>query len=231
MRRAVPALLILLLLTAPGGGSGAWWRLPDRLHPGKPFNLAERPGWLTRHKLARIEHDPSACRAVLQEAGWDVRALPDRETGPGCGLRDAVLIRRTGTRVNTPFSLSCRAALSVALWERHVVQPAAHELFRQPVVGLHHLGSYACRNLYGREGAARSRHATADALDVAGFTLADGTRISVSGGWQAPGAPSAFLKRVHGGACRVFDGALGPAYNEAHADHLHLERGGYRVCR
>lgn len=39
------------------------------------------------------------------------------------------------------------------------------------------------------------------------------------------------LREVHRGACRVFDGVLGPAYNEAHRDHLHLDRGGPRVSR
>ena len=40
-------------------------------------------------------------------------------------------------------------------------------------------GSFACRNIYHRQQARRSEHATADALDVSGFRLADGRRVSV----------------------------------------------------
>ncbi|MDP1565718.1 MAG: extensin family protein [Polaromonas sp.] len=83
----------------------------------------------------------------------------------------------------------------------------------------------------------RSQHATADALDIAGFTLANGRSISVLRQWQADeaaavAAPDAlFLKEAHRGACRYFKGVLGPDYNAAHKDHFHLETGGYGICR
>lgn len=34
---------------------------------------------------------------------------------------------------------------------------------------------------------------------------------------------AAFLKRLHGGSCRVFATVLGPEANEAHRDHFHLD--------
>ncbi|MDP2032969.1 MAG: extensin family protein [Polaromonas sp.] len=83
----------------------------------------------------------------------------------------------------------------------------------------------------------RSRHATADALDIAGFTLANGKSISVLRQWQADDAAAAagpeaqFLKAAQRGACRYFKGVLGPDYNAAHKDHFHLETGGYGICR
>ena len=114
----------------------------------------------------------------------------------------------------------------------------------QRVTAIAHLGSYACRNVNRGEGAApnapaanRSRHATADALDIAGFTLANGKVISVLRQWPAqdgetvPGPEALFLKEAHQGACRYFPGVLGPDYNAAHRDHFHLETGGYRMCR
>ena len=61
--------------------------------------------------------------------------------------------------------------------------------------------------------------------------LADGRRISVLRDWGRPGPAGALLEQVNDGACRVFDGVLGPRYNAAHRDHLHLDRGPYRICR
>jgi hypothetical protein len=103
-------------------------------------------------------------------------------------------------------------------------------------VAIEHLGSYACRNVNRGEGAvpgaSRSRHATADAFDVAGLTLADGRRLTVRRDWSGKGAPEDLLLRdAHRGACRFFDGVLGPDYNAAHRDHFHLETGGYSMCR
>jgi len=77
----------------------------------------------------------------------------------------------------------------------------------------------------------RSRHATAEAFDVAGFVLADGRRIRVLGDWSADTSSAKFLRDVRDGACRFFDGVLSPDYNAAHRDHLHLDRGRYRYCR
>lgn len=157
--------------------------------------------------------------------------LPDHDAGAGCGWRGAVRVERMQVRVGSAFTLSCPAAVSLALWERHVVQPAAQMHHGSAVVAIEHLGSYACRNLYGRSDGQRSQHASANALDVAGFVLGNGRRISVARHWKGEGAEADFLREVHHGACRSFDVVLGPDYNAAHADHLHLDRGRARICR
>jgi hypothetical protein len=159
------------------------------------------------------------------------RQLPDRDIGAACGLRNAVRVEATSARIGEPFALTCRSAVPLALWEYHFVQPGALTHFGRKVAGLEHLGSYSCRNVYGREDARRSRHATADALDVSGFVLDNGRRVRVARDWAGTGAEARFLREVHKGACKVFDGVLGPDYNEAHRDHLHLDTGSYRICR
>ncbi|RYF37384.1 MAG: extensin, partial [Comamonadaceae bacterium] len=60
---------------------------------------------------------------------------------------------------------------------------------------------------------------------------ADGRRIGVLRDWSRPGPEADFLRKVHAGACRFFDGVLGPEYNAAHRDHLHLDGGAWRACR
>ena len=111
------------------------------------------------------------------------------------------------------------------------MQPAAVRHFGSPVNRLEHFGSYACRNVNGREGGRRSQHATADALDVAGFVLSNGRRILVRTDWNGDAQEVSFLREIHAGACRLFDTVLGPEYNAAHHDHLHLDRGSFRICR
>jgi hypothetical protein len=131
---------------------------------------------------------------------------------------------------------SCPVAAALTVLEREVLQPAAVRHFGKAVARIDHAGSYSCRRLYGRDEGPYSEHATAEAIDLLGFQLEDGTRISVLRDWGSEGAEAAFLREVRDGSCRLFATVLSPDYNAAHADHLHLdmaERGrtGWSVCR
>lgn len=228
---ALAASLLALAL------SRSWLAVPPEWSPWAPLDLEAAPNWLTRYKLARLSNDRDLCTRVLAGAEMKYRAVPDEATGAQCGLFDAVTVERTASDIGQPFSLTCRAAVSLALWEKHSVAPAAQRHFGSRVQRIEHFGSYACRNVYGRPDATRSRHATAEALDIAGFVLDDGRRIRVLGDWGDRGdssedtAAASFLHDVRDGACRFFDGILSPDYNAAHRDHLHLDRGRYRYCR
>lgn len=226
-------LLAALLLWAFGSQRIA---VPAAWNPWAPLDTDAEPNLLTRFKLQRASADRESCRATLAGADLRVVAVADRETGPGCGFDNAFRIERSSVAVGEPFTLSCRAALSLAMWERHVLQPAAQQYLGQRVVRIEHLGSYACRNVYGLDDRRRSQHATADALDIAGFALADGRRIRVLRDWPKADAEetpvsSDFLVALRDGACRYFDAVLGPDYNQAHADHFHFDRGFARICR
>jgi hypothetical protein len=210
---------------------GRQWHLPDRHNPWAPLHIEEPPGWLTRYKLARLDDAPAVCLSTLEQATMRFQPVPDRAVSSGCGFDNAVRIERTSVQVGEPFTLSCPAAVSLALWERHALQPAAASMLGSGVRRIEHYGSFACRNVYGREGGRRSQHATADALDVAGFVLDDGRRITVASHWHSGDERSAFLRSIQAQACVFFDGVFGPDYNAAHADHLHLDRGPFRLCR
>lgn len=225
----------LLLLAATGGaalvGTGTV-TLPPRYDPWAPLDIGETPNLLTRFKLSRLEGAPRQCRAVLGAAGLRFTPVEDRRTGDGCGLRDAVQVGRSAVAFNSGFTVTCPLAAAWMLFETHTLQPAAERHFGQRVARVRHLGSYACRNLYGRAEGRRSQHATANAIDIAGFTLADGTTIALPGDWMpADARKGAFLRDVRDGACGFFRAVLGPDYNEAHRDHFHLDMGPYRVCR
>lgn len=227
------ALLTLILVVAAAAIAihQRWIAIPDRLNPWAPLVIDAEPNFLTRYKLARLTGDRDLCFSILKTADMEYEPLPDRQTGEACGLYGAVRIDATTAGVGQPFSLSCRTAVALALWEHHSMQPMAERHFGSPVSKLEHFGSYSCRNVYNRSEGTRSRHATAEALDVAGFVLKDGRRIRVLRDWPEDSAESRFLHDLRDGACRFFDAVLSPDYNAAHRDHLHLDRGPYRTCR
>ncbi|WP_116809229.1 extensin family protein [Steroidobacter cummioxidans] len=225
------ALLALTVAAAVYGVRSGMIDVPPDWNPWEQLDVNAEPNFLTRYKLDRLSERAEQCQQVLATTDIEYQRLDNRVTGPACGFFNAVRVERTTSRVGKPFSLSCRTAVSLALWERHVLDPAAQRHFGQKVATLEHFGSYSCRNVYGRAQATRSQHANAEALDVAGFVLEDGRRIRVLKDWEEDGASGAFLREIRTGACRFFDGVLSPNYNAAHRDHFHFDRGPYRVCR
>lgn len=205
--------------------------------PWTPLDLAQPPGLFTAGKLVALGRDAPKCRALLDRAGVRYATLSPRRDGPQCGYADGIRFVGGGSRriaMRPTVGMACPVAAALAMWEWNVVQPAAQRHFGTAVTGFDHLGSYNCRRIYAS--ATWSEHATADAIDIAGFRLADGTRITVLRDWKGSGAKAAFLREVRDGACKVFTTTLSPDYNAAHADHLHLDeanRGpmGWRACR
>jgi hypothetical protein len=206
--------------------------------PWTDLDLAQPVGLFTGRKLAALTQDPVHCRALLVRAG-----VPHIRVQPGgsgqCRYSDAVRLKpQEGNALLSPAAVapSCPVAAALKLWEWHVVQPAAQQSFGQAVKSIDHFGSYSCRRLYGLSQGDFSEHATADAIDISGFTLADGRRISVAADWGGGGKEAEFLRLVRKGACQFFATVLSPDYNAAHRDHFHLdqaERGafGWRGCR
>jgi hypothetical protein len=68
-----------------------------------------------------------------------------------------------------------------------------------------------------------SEHAYGNALDVAGFILADGRKITVKNGWRGTPEEQGFLHDVQLAACNTFTTVLAPGYNAAHYDHIHVD--------
>lgn len=233
--RRIIILATILILSFLGY---AWLRQRPQDMPWTALDLAQPIGLFTGRKLAALTREPEQCHALLTRAG-----VPHARMKPGgagqCGYSDAVRLKADAQAIAlSPASVapSCPVAAALKLWEWHVVQPAAQRFLGQPVETITHFGSYSCRRLYGRGEGDFSEHATADAIDIAGFVLADGRRINVVRDWRARDEEAAFLRAVRDGACGLFSTVLSPDYNAAHGDHLHFdqaERGalGWRVCR
>ncbi|URW77003.1 extensin family protein [Sphingomonas donggukensis] len=209
--------------------------------PWTPLDLAEKPGMFTSRKLAALGDDFAGCRALLEKAGVRHTALaPVTAQGGQCGYADGVRVTGGAARLRyVPVNLgvACPVAAGMAMLEWNVIQPAAERHFGERVRSVEHFGSYNCRRLYGRGSGDWSQHATADAIDLAGFVLADGRRISVVRDWSGQDAKkAAFLRDVRDGACGLFTTVLSPDYNAAHRDHFHLDQAnrgmmGWRACR
>ena len=208
--------------------------------PWTPLDLSQPVGAFTGRKLAALVGQGEQCRRLLERAGVRFSALAPRAPLAQCGYSDAVRFApggalRLGYRPGD-LGTSCPVAAALALWEWHVVQPAALEHFSSEVAAIEHFGSYSCRRLYGRDQGAWSEHARANAVDIGGFVLADGRRISVARDWRDEGPRGRFLRDVRDGGCALFATVLSPDYNRAHSDHFHFdqaERGrfGWRGCR
>lgn len=237
LRRAAAWLCLVFLAAALTLIGWASLRGRPQDLPWTPLDLSQPVGLFTGRKLAALDRDGITCRRLLKQAGIHHAAVPPRHDG-ACGYDDGVRLTRGGAlrlRLDPADAvLACPVAAGLALWEWDVVQPAAQARFGSPVIGIEHLGTYNCRRI--ADSASWSEHARADAIDVAGFRLADGTHISVARDWRRNDAKARFLHQVRDGACRLFATTLSPDYNAAHADHLHLDQAprgaiGWRACR
>ena len=194
--------------------------------PWKPFDLDQPIGLATHVKLARIGANYDRCRQALAAGGVRFESLPPRREGQCAVLSGVELLEGPAPLSPAHPVMSCSEALALAVWERHVVQPAARDLLAAQVVRIEHFGTYNCRPIRG-EADHLSEHAFADAIDISAFDLASGRQVSVLKDYRAAGPGGAFLRRVSRGACGVFGHALGPDYNADHHDHFHLDMGAW----
>jgi hypothetical protein len=225
------ALPLLLLGTVVLAGD-RWIAAHPEHNPWAPLNLNDPPGWTTKRKLAALREDPAECRAVLDRSTVPFSILPPSGEG-ACARPDRAILTGLLFRPSRPAT-TCAVSAALTLWAEREVKPAAKDLFDSDLARLEHLGAFSCRRLYGRGSGPWSEHATGNAIDIAGFILADGTRISVLRDWNGEERSARFLRRVRDGACGAFGTVLSPDYNAAHRDHLHLDqraRGLGGVCR
>ncbi|UVM00687.1 extensin family protein [Pseudomonas atacamensis] len=222
------------VLLAMGGAAVSVWRgwleVPPQWNPWAPLDIKAAPNWLTGYKLMRLRSDPELCAQALSSS--DLRVSPQADSpGAKCPLIGALRVQGGEVALSSSFIASCPLAVAYAMFEHHTLQPAAQSAYGQKIARVDHLGSFACRNVYNRESGALSRHASADALDIAGFRLADGRTISVLKDWPKQNQDAEFLRQLRNGACESFSVVLSPDYNAAHRNHFHVDVGRWSVCR
>lgn len=214
-------VLLLLVLAGLFIAGRSWLAAHPEHNPWAPLDLNGPKGWATQQKLVALRDDVPTCRAVLERSEVPFDVLEPAGEGE-CRREDRTRLSGYPLTPAAPAT-TCPVAVAMELWKRDTLDPAAQELFGSEVASIEHLGSYSCRRLYGRNDGPWSEHATANALDIAGFVLEDGTRISVLSDWQGEGDKQSFLREVRDGACGAFSTVLSPDYNAAHADHFHFD--------
>jgi hypothetical protein len=222
MRKVVALVPLMALL-------GACSVLPQTRAPEQQASIKRSTQIFTPRSEVR------ACLADLGARKAAFSPLPDRYFGAGCSTLGTVqLDKLKSDHANLALSnlgpVACPLADTFAAWARFGADRAAQQILGSPIVRIETMGSYNCRNVAGSS--RRSAHARAEAIDISGFVLADGRRITVAGNWndKSPKVRQ-FFTAVHASACKRFGTVLGPAYNAAHRDHLHVELGGRSFCK
>ncbi|MBR1144459.1 extensin family protein [Bradyrhizobium sp. AUGA SZCCT0431] len=120
-------------------------------------------------------------------------------------------------------TLACPIVSVLDRWLADSVQPAAQRWFGVRVVEIKQISAYSCRGMNGNPNSHISEHAFGNALDIASFSLADGRRVTVKGGWRGMPEEQGFLRDVQASACQQFNTVLAPGSNRHHEDHIHVD--------
>jgi hypothetical protein len=179
------------------------------------------------------------CDERLKAAGLRTKpaTLPTRRAREGheCGAPQVVVYRgpKDGVRWSSSPIVTCGMALALARFES-VLQDEAQEHFKQRVVRIEHLGTYACREMARFDFV--SEHSYANAIDLSVFQLANGRKISVERHFGRPGtepksAEGRFLRAL---ARRLYDEEVFSVvvtefFDKLHRNHFHVDMARYRV--
>src|SRR5579872_995165 len=200
------------------------------------FGRPERPIWRTQAE--------NACFARKQVILSDWIAAAPGIDGPGiCGMTRPLKVSALddgAVAVDQTLTIDCPMVPALEAWLKAIVEPDAQSRLGQKVAAVNVFGAYSCRSIDNRPGARLSEHAFGNAVDVAGFTLADGRRIDFGHDWKTEGSQeAAFLHEAHAGACQYFTTVLGPGADGFHTNHIHLDlanhgstdTGPRRICK
>ncbi|MEP2987725.1 MAG: extensin family protein [Parasphingorhabdus sp.] len=174
---------------------------------------------------------PSArqCFSQLSKANVRFSPLPNRNFSGGCSQIDSIKLLDVGADVTNLGPVRCELAAHFASWTEYAVKRAARKYLGSDLKRIETMGSYSCRNIAGS--GRLSQHAHANAIDVSGFVLNDGRRITVESHWKSGGNKRKFFAAIHNSACKRFGTVLSPNYNAAHRDHFHFDMSGNGFCR
>lgn len=216
VRIVVFCLLAVLTACAPRSSSRA--PLPQ---PTQPPASSQ---WIGRDVIQ------AACLNDLVATGAKFDLIAQAEAGKdGCTLNNGVRLISTTVDLVRPAEMTCPMAVRLVQFEKEVLVPEAQRVFGQPLKQINHAGAFTCKRMTGN-GSKISEHGHGQAIDIWGFFLRDGTRISVDQHFRARGREGDYLRSVNRAACRYFSVVLGPNADAAHAKSFHWDIGPWNRC-
>lgn len=196
---------------------------------------ANEPGTETYVCLPGEASELGACYAELAATGAAFSptiiadASPSTHPNLNCHVEDPVQLHSPVDGIDlqyfsssTPGSVkgSCEMALSIV--------DTMADVKPYDVKSMLHMGTYNCRVISGTD--SLSRHAYGDAVDIYGFDMSDGGRVTLEGDWQHDTTnPSGFgAEFLYDAAYRwhedeIWNIILTPNYNDAHDNHFHVD--------
>lgn len=238
-------LIALVWLVGAGGGiavaeviplprarppvSAPPWAQPA---PPEPHSFRAAAG--ADFNTAEVTDKPTDCDLRLEKIAA-IEPMP-RLIGPGaCGGGDMVRIDavllpdRKRIEIKPAPYLRCPMAEQLAGWVRDdaaVKVAAAGPALRS----VETYDDFECRGRNRQTNGKVSEHGKGNAIDVRGFTLADGRFI----GLTDMAASKELRADLRKSACARFTTVLGPGSDGYHEQHIHLDlierRNGYRIC-
>ena len=203
---------------------------------GGTFNSGQRAPWRGQTEQACFASGAVQASAYVQPM--------ETIDGPGvCGLERPLRVSGLlGGRVGVSPSATIGCPLTAALdrWvDGRRCSRRRDRYFGSRVVEIKQIAAYGCRGRNGNRFGNISEHAFGNALDIAGFRLANGEDISRGreDGGGARQRERAFLQAVFAGACAEFYTVLGPGSDRYHYNHIHVDllvsnaRGGRHYCQ
>ncbi|MCB1489807.1 MAG: extensin family protein, partial [Bauldia sp.] len=171
------------------------------------------------------EQAERACMARKPQQSYFIHQVKAIDGKGVCGITyplDVQALEGGTIGVGPDATLGCPITTALEIWMRYSVQPASFVYFGMPIVEIKQISAYACRTRNNKKGAELSEHAFGNAIDIAGFKLANGRVITVKSGWNGSADERAFLREIYSSATRTFKTVLGPgaAY---HSDHFHVD--------
>ena len=151
----------------------------------------------------------------------------------GCGIDNAVRVHEVnGIQLSTGAVVDCPTAKAFKTWVGKGMAPAVGSQ-GGGIESIRVAASYACRTRNHQRGARISEHGRGKAIDVSGYTLRDGTEVTVLRDWGS-GRNGRALREMHRAACGPFGTVLGPESDRFHQDHFHFDTARHRggpYCR
>ena len=151
----------------------------------------------------------------------------------GCGLTNPIKVTSIdGVQLSQASIMDCQTAKTLTGWVTKSVRPTVGRR-GGGLAAIKVAAHYSCRTRNSQKGAKISEHGKGHAIDISGFTFANGTTVTVLDGWNNR-RDKKLLASLRAQACGPFGTVLGPGSDRFHDDHFHLDTARYRsgaYCR